>query len=88
MTPQLEPRFARLLTYDIKPLSLHRRVHTFDSTVPVNVLRIEGKFGISDIHSWIGYCLFDVPDKLPDGESMSLQFKSSFVNTQLECVYK
>ena len=88
ITPQLHPRSARLRSYQIKPLSLHQRVHSFDTTLPCNTLRVAGSFSLSDIHSWIAFCLPGVPDRAPDVENVIIQFKSAFTKTQLQCSYK
>jgi Bardet-Biedl syndrome 7 protein len=88
VSPQVEPHSARLKTYSIRPLSLHQRTHSFDASLPLNQLTISGQFSLSDVHSWVRFCLPDVPDRPPDGESVVLQFKSSFTSTQLQCVYR
>ncbi|XP_019862996.1 PREDICTED: Bardet-Biedl syndrome 7 protein homolog [Amphimedon queenslandica] len=88
VTPKLEPCSARLLSYPIKPLSLHQRTHSFDSSLPCNTLEVLGPFSTSDIHSWISFCLPGVSNCPPDGETVTLQFKSSFTQTQLQCTYR
>lgn len=84
----MEPPCARLLSYPIKPLSLHQRTHSFDTTLPCNTLHIVGQFSLSDIHSWISFCLPDVPNMPTEGETVTLHFKSYFTLTQLQCTYK
>lgn len=87
VTPCLEPRSSCLRQYQIKPLSLHQRVHSFDDSLPCNILQMTGPFNLSDIHSWVSYCLPDVPDRPPEEDNVCLQFKSPFTNTQLQCIY-
>ena len=84
----MEPSSARLCQYQIKPLSLHQRFHSFDSSLPCNVLKITGPFSVSDAHTWLGFCLPDVPEVPPAGDIVTLQYKSSFTGTQLLCSYR
>ncbi|KAL5459878.1 hypothetical protein EMCRGX_G033265 [Ephydatia muelleri] len=68
VTPVLEPKSCRLRQYTIKPLSLHRRIHSFDESRPCNMLKITGPFSFKD--------------------QVTLYFKSTFIDTRLECTYR
>ena len=55
---------------------------------PRNVLRLTGPFSLGEAHSWVSYCLPDIPDQ-PSGDDVNtLHFRSTFIDTQLECTYK
>lgn len=88
ITPQMEPKSCQVRQYQIKPLSLHRRVHSFDDSRPYNVLKLTGSFSLGEAHSWMIYCLPDVPEQPFTEDANTLYFQSTFIDTQLECVYK
>ena len=46
-----------------------------------------GQFSLGQAHSWVSLCLPDVPERLPAEDSTTLYFKSTFIETQLECSY-
>lgn len=54
---------------------------------PFNVLTIKGAFSLAEIHSWVGQCLPEVPEKPQISERTVLWFKSCFLDTVLECSY-
>lgn len=87
ITPRIQPKTCQLKQYQIKPLSLHRRTHIIDSERPMNVLKLNGNFSLGEVHSWIGYCIPEVPDKCPTGDTVTMYFQSTFLDTQLECNY-
>lgn len=39
ITPRLQPKTCQMQQYQIKPLSLHQRTHSFDENRPFNILR-------------------------------------------------
>jgi len=88
VTPRLQPKTCQVRQYPIKPLSLHQRTHFFDDSRPVNVLRLVGSFSAAEIHSWVVFCLPEVPERPPAGEAATFCFLSTFLDTQLECHYK
>ncbi len=55
---------------------------------PFNVLRLTGSFSLGESHSWMRYCFPDVPEQPASEDVNTLYFKSTFIDTQLECVYK
>ena len=55
---------------------------------PCNVLRLTGPFSMGEAHSWVSYCLPDIPDQPSSDDVNTLQFRSTFIDTQLECTYK
>ena len=87
ITPRLQPKTCQLRQYQIKPLSLHQRSHTFDSERPHNILKLSGQFSLAEMHSWICYSLPDAPERTPVDEQVTFYFTSSFLDTQLECQY-
>ena len=68
----------------------------FLSLSPCNVLKLTGPFSLGEVHSWIGNILPNVPEQpaniseLPssEGATNTLHFKSTFISTELEVVYK
>ncbi|XP_064405547.1 Bardet-Biedl syndrome 7 protein homolog [Halichondria panicea] len=95
IVPLMEPKSCRVRQYQIKPLSLHQRTHSFDSTRPCNVLKLTGPFSLGEVHSWIRIILPNIPDQpanVPDQSTSdstnTLHFKSTFIDTELEVVYR
>ncbi|XP_052005898.1 Bardet-Biedl syndrome 7 protein isoform X2 [Xyrauchen texanus] len=87
VTPRLQPKTCQVRQYQIKPLSLHQRIHTIDQERPMNTLKLTGQFSFAEIHSWVVFCLPEVPEKTPAGESITFYFQNTFLGTQLEATY-
>lgn len=87
ITPRLQPKTCQVRQYQIKPLSLHQRTHTIDQDRPMNRLSLVGQFSFAEIHSWVVFCLPEVPEKTPAGESITFYFHNTFLGTQLEATY-
>ncbi|XP_062281437.1 Bardet-Biedl syndrome 7 protein-like [Scomber scombrus] len=87
VTPRLQPRTCKVRQYQIKPLSLHQRTHSIDQERPMNRLSLVGQFSFAEIHSWVGLCLPEVPDKTPAGANITFYFHNTFLSTQLEATY-
>ncbi|ELU07577.1 hypothetical protein CAPTEDRAFT_117810 [Capitella teleta] len=88
VTPRLQPKTCQVVKYRIRPLSLHQRSHTSDDNRPYNTLRIVGNFSLAEMHSWVWFCLPELPERTPAGDSVQFQFVSTFLDTLLECSYK
>ncbi|XP_007436383.1 Bardet-Biedl syndrome 7 protein, partial [Python bivittatus] len=88
VTPRVQPKTCQVRQYQIKPLSLHQRTHCLDRDRPMNTLTLKGQFSFAEVHSWIVFCLPEVPEKTPVGESVSFYFQNTFLDTQLECTYR
>ncbi|XP_054846503.1 Bardet-Biedl syndrome 7 protein isoform X1 [Eublepharis macularius] len=88
VTPRVQPKTCQVQQYQIKPLSLHQRTHCIDHDRPMNTLTLKGQFSFAEVHSWVVFCLPEVPEKTPVGESISLYFQNTFLDTQLECTYR
>ncbi|XP_072112204.1 Bardet-Biedl syndrome 7 protein isoform X2 [Mobula birostris] len=88
ITPRLQPKTCRVHQYQIKPLSLHQRTYVIDHNRPVNSLTLTGQFSFAEIHSWVVFCVPEVPDKVPVGDSVTFYFQNTFLDTQLECTYR
>ncbi|XP_077156527.1 BBSome complex member BBS7 [Paroedura picta] len=86
--PRVQPKTCQVQQYQIKPLSLHQRTHCIDQDRPMNTLTLKGQFSFSEVHSWVVFCLPEVPEKTPVGESISFYFQNTFLDTQLECTYR
>ncbi|XP_029021713.1 Bardet-Biedl syndrome 7 protein isoform X2 [Betta splendens] len=87
VTPRLQPKTCQVRQYQIKPLSLHQRTHSIDQDRPMNKLSLVGQFSFAEIHSWVVFCLPEVPEKTPAGESITFYFQNTFLGTQLEANY-
>uniref|UniRef100_A0A1A8GTM9 Bardet-Biedl syndrome 7 n=2 Tax=Nothobranchius korthausae TaxID=1143690 RepID=A0A1A8GTM9_9TELE len=87
VTPRLQPKTCQVRQYQIKPLSLHQRTHSIDPDRPMNQLNLVGQFSFAEIHSWVVFCLPEVPEKTPAGESITFYFYNTFLGTQLEATY-
>lgn len=44
ISPRTQPKICQLRQYNIKPLSLHQRIHQYDHSRAQNVLKITGTF--------------------------------------------
>jgi Bardet-Biedl syndrome 7 protein len=71
----------------IKPLSLHMRCHSFDPQRPYNILTLKGAFSLGEIHTWVSFCLPEIPEKAPTGDKVTFTFVSTFLETMLHCSY-
>lgn len=88
ITPRIQPKTCQLRQYQIKPLSLHQRTHFIDHDRPMNTLMLKGHFSFAEIHSWVVFCLPEVPEKTPVEESVTFYFQNTFLDTQLESTYR
>ncbi|XP_030335196.1 Bardet-Biedl syndrome 7 protein [Strigops habroptila] len=88
ITPRIQPKTCQVHQYQIKPLSLHQRTHSIDHDRPMNTLMLKGQFSFAEIHSWVVFCLPEVPEKTPAGESITFYFQNTFLGTQLESTYR
>ncbi|XP_053317390.1 Bardet-Biedl syndrome 7 protein [Spea bombifrons] len=88
ITPRIQPKTCQVRQYQIKPLSLHQRTHAIDENRPMNTLSLTGQFSFAEIHSWVVFCLPEVPEKTPVGENITFYFQNTFLDTQLECSYR
>ncbi|XP_061643500.1 Bardet-Biedl syndrome 7 protein isoform X2 [Phyllopteryx taeniolatus] len=87
VTHRLQPKTCQVRQYHIKPLSLHQRTHNIDHDRPMNRLCLVGQFSFAEIHSWVVFCLPEVPEKTPAGESVAFYFLNTFLGTQLHATY-
>nr|CAD7588384.1 unnamed protein product [Timema genevievae] len=75
ITPLVQPKCCQVRMYQIKPLSLHTRCHSFDL------------MSLAEIHSWVSFCLPEIPEKPTTGEKATFIFVSTFLGTMLQCTY-
>nr|CAD7438610.1 unnamed protein product [Timema bartmani] len=87
ITPLVQPKCCQVRMYQIKPLSLHTRCHSFDLMRPYNILGLKGAFSLAEIHSWVSFCLPEIPEKPTTGEKATFIFVSTFLGTMLQCTY-
>jgi Bardet-Biedl syndrome 7 protein len=87
VTPLIQPKCCQVRQYMIKPLSLHMRCHSFDPQRPYNILTLKGAFSLGEIHTWVSFCLPEIPEKAPTGDKVTFTFVSTFLETMLHCSY-
>lgn len=88
VTPVNNPGVVELRRYDIKPLSLHIRIHRdLDNLRPFNTLSLKGNFSQAEMHSWLNNCIPEMPERMGQGDSAPLLFKHVFVTTILNCEF-
>ncbi|XP_028401349.1 Bardet-Biedl syndrome 7 protein homolog isoform X1 [Dendronephthya gigantea] len=87
ITPRIQPKSCQVRQYNIKPLSLHQRVHVFNEEKALNTLKLTGQFSLAEVHSWVCFCLPEVPERTPAGDNAQFHFLSTFLDTQLDCQY-
>lgn len=95
LIPKLQPKTCQKQELRIKPLSLHEKIErsVFEQEWkrrPCSTLTITGSFTLSDVHSWILFCLPDVSSKVASGVEgpHNLYFRSTFLKTLLSCEYE
>lgn len=82
VVPQTSPKTAHLITLAIKPLSLHEKVAETKELPAMNELRLVGPFTVTDMHSWLGMCVNELPSR-PTEDEMVINYRSTFVGTVL-----
>ncbi|XP_075866756.1 BBSome complex member BBS7 isoform X3 [Microcebus murinus] len=87
VTPRIQPKTCQVRQYHIKPLSLHQRTHSIDHDRPMNTLMLTGQFSFAEVHSWVVFCLPEVPEK-PPVKCVTFYFQNTFLDTQLESTYR
>ena len=56
---------------------------------PCNTLRLSGPFSLAEMHTWLGFCLPEVPEKPPSSSDVAnFSFVSSFLETILQVEYR
>lgn len=53
----------------------------------MNRLSLVGQFSFAEIHSWVVFCLPEVPEKTPAEDDITFYFRNTFLGTQLEATY-
>lgn len=86
--PQLMQTNVQVKKFDIKPLSLHERIHKLDPKIPLSSFTISGGFSLGEIHNWIHMSLPEVPEKLPPVDNSELFFENALIGTVLKCEYR
>jgi Bardet-Biedl syndrome 7 protein len=88
VTSRIHPKNCLVKQFIIKPLSLHQRCHVIDENRPINKLKLKGNFSMAEMHSWIFYCIPEIPEKPPAENEAVFYFMNTFLGTQLEVIYK
>ncbi|KAK5643844.1 hypothetical protein RI129_007689 [Pyrocoelia pectoralis] len=89
VTPIIQPKCCQVRQFEIKPLSMHFRVHSIEKKRPYNLLAIKGLFSLAEIHSWVFQCIPEVPEKPQFVDTTTtLFFQSTFLGTHLECNFQ
>lgn len=57
---------------------------------PYNTLSLKGSFSQAEMHSWISYCIPEVPEKnqAVGNEKAIYYFQNVFAGTSLQCEYR
>lgn len=87
VTSRIQPKNCIVKQYVIKPLSLHQRSHVIDEKRPTNKLKLNGSFSLAEMHSWVHYCVPELPEKTPAENEATFFFINTFLGTQLEINY-
>eukprot|EP01038_Epipyxis_sp_PR26KG_P007245 gene7245-9877_t len=86
------PKAAKIIKYDLKPLSLHTKVHVLqedESVRPRNSVRYSGNLQLSVLHEWAQAIFPDVPPRLDEGTNeQRLTFRNSFTGAIAVCEIK
>lgn len=53
----------------------------------MNTLTLKGNFSQGEMHSWLGKCLNEVPERVNSADENILYFKNVFTDTFLICKY-
>ncbi|KJH45563.1 hypothetical protein DICVIV_08400 [Dictyocaulus viviparus] len=78
----------KIRSYDVKPLSSHTRVHTFDNSRPLNTLSLSGNFSMAEAHAWLSLIVSGVPANPPNTDEVTVNYQStSSAATQLQATY-
>jgi Bardet-Biedl syndrome 7 protein len=88
VTSRIQPKNCLVKQYVIKPLSLHQRSHVIDEKRPTNKLKLSGSFSLAEMHSWVHYCVPELPEKPPAENEANYYFINTFLGTQLEINYR
>ncbi|XP_011498445.1 PREDICTED: Bardet-Biedl syndrome 7 protein homolog [Ceratosolen solmsi marchali] len=93
VTSQIQPKCCRKLLIPICALSLHTRLFIEDNesiSGPFNELRLIGGFTLAEMHAWLAFALFDVPERplIEEGSEAIMIYTSTLIGTILKCKYK
>ena len=81
------PKSCQLKVYQIRPLSLHKRVHSQvqDSRGDPSRLEVRGDFSVYEANNWVSQSLPEVPDQIASRDGVAYHFKSTLSATSLTC---
>lgn len=86
---RITPKSCQTKSYNIQPLSLHKRQYSNTRIENPNTLAITGSFGINDAHTWLQMCIPEIPEKLSrtisDIESEVFYYASTITKSILIC---
>nr|XP_046908683.1 Bardet-Biedl syndrome 7 protein-like [Dermatophagoides farinae] len=86
---RITPKSCQARSYQIQPLSLHKRQYSNTSIDHPNRLSITGQFSLADAHTWLRLCIPEIPEKLSrtlsDVESEILYYISTMTKSILIC---
>mmetsp|Transcript_18765 Transcript_18765/g.40356 ORF Transcript_18765/g.40356 Transcript_18765/m.40356 type:complete len:735 (+) Transcript_18765:308-2512(+) len=86
--PNISPKTCVSVSHRIRPLCLHTRIPSADSTRPTNELLITGTFDLSDAHNWMAGILPDLPPITSGQDTITLYYQNTLLGTQLTCKYR
>lgn len=84
---RLNPKSCQLKTYQIRPLSLHKRIHSQvqDCRGDPSRLEVRGDFSVYEANNWVSQSLPEVPDQIASRDGVTYHFKSTLSATSLTC---
>lgn len=88
---QMNPKSCQLKVYQIRPLSLHKRIHsqaaeTSGSHGRLSRLQVMGDFSVYEANNWLSQSLPEVPDQLQTRDGAKYHFRSTLSATTLTCI--
>lgn len=68
---------------------MHERIHEFDNSRPLNILKFTGKFSLTEAHQWLNLLVSQVPERVPPQDTVIFNFAStSNGGTQMQAEYR
>ena len=88
VSPNINPRCVIKKQFYVPALCLHVRSHSSSWDIPFSRLTFKGGLTLADIHSWLRFCLPNIPEKVPPEDDVDFYFIHSRWKTRLTCHYK
>ncbi|KAJ1416466.1 hypothetical protein B484DRAFT_454267 [Ochromonadaceae sp. CCMP2298] len=87
-----QPKAAKIIKYDLKPLSLHTKVYELtpaEKLRPKNKMRYTGSMPLATIHEWVQAIFPEVPPRLDDGVTeQHYFFRNTFTGATCDVLFR